>query len=280
MARPGAEHTQQGGPRSPLTMASGPERIADPLLAALPGVVHGFFTRRGGISEGVYASLNCGIGSGDRHEHVLANRAEVAAALGIAGTHLATPYQMHGADIVVAGKTWRPGEGPEADGVVTRTAGLAIGVGTADCAPVLFAEPEAGVVGAAHAGWGGAIKGVLEATVGAMTALGGRPDRITAVIGPAIAQRSYEVGPEFRDRFLADSPDNERFFVPSDRAGHYRFDLVGHLTARLHGIGVGVISAMGGADTYSDEERFFSYRRTTHRGETAYGRQISAIALA
>jgi hypothetical protein len=260
-------------------MPADPERIADPFLAALPGVVHGFFTRRGGVSEGVYASLNCGIGSGDRREHVLANRAGVAAMLGVAETQLATPFQVHGAGVVVARDKWRPGEGPEADGIVTRTAGLAIGVGTADCAPVLFADPEAAVVGAAHAGWGGALKGVLEATVGAMTSLGARPDRVSAVIGPAIAQRSYEVGPELRERFLADSPDNERFFVASDRPDHFRFDLAGHITERLHRLGIGLVSAMVDVDTYSDEDRFFSYRRTTHRSETAYGRQISAIVL-
>jgi YfiH family protein len=261
-------------------MPAGPERIADPALAALPGIVHGFFTRRGGVSGGVYATLNCGVGSGDRREHVHANRAGVAAVLGVAEAQLATPFQVHGADVVVAAASWRPGEGPQADGIVTRTAGLAVGVGTADCAPVLLAEPEAGVVGAAHAGWGGALKGVLEATVGAMASLGARPGRISAVIGPTIAQRSYEVGPEFHERFLAESADNDRFFVPSDRQDHYRFDLVGHVTERLNRLGIGLVSAMPEVDTYSDETRFFSYRRTTHRGETDYGRQISLIALA
>jgi len=260
-------------------MADHPERVTDPRLASIPTLSHGFFTRRGGVSEGAYASLNCGIGSGDARDLVLANRARVAATLGVAPSHLATPYQVHGADIVIAGEPWPPGEGPEADGIVTASVGLAIGVGTADCAPVLFADPEAGVVGAAHAGWGGAIKGIIEATVAAMASLGARPERISAAIGPAIAQRSYEVGPEFRERFLADDPANGRFFEPSGRHGHFRFDLTGHVVARLERLGLGAVSAMADLDTYSDGERFFSFRRTTHRGGGDYGRMISAIAL-
>jgi purine-nucleoside/S-methyl-5'-thioadenosine phosphorylase / adenosine deaminase len=256
-----------------------PERLLDPRLAAIPTIAHGFFTRRGGVSEGAYASLNCGIGSGDDRDRVLTNRARVAATIGVAASHLVSPYQVHGANVAIVEEPWAPGAGPEADGVVTARIGIAIGVGAADCAPVLFADPEAGVVGAAHAGWGGAFKGVLEATVAAMVGLGARPGRIGAAIGPAIAQQSYEVGPEFRERFHADDPANDRLFRPSDRPGHFRFDLVGYVTARLGRIGLGAVSAMAGLDTYADEARFFSFRRTTHRGETVYGRMISTIAL-
>jgi YfiH family protein len=261
-----------------VTAIHHPECILDPRLAAIPTIAHGFFTRQGGVSEGVYASLNCGIGSGDDRERVLTNRARVAATIGIAASHLVSPYQVHGANVAIVEEPWAPGAGPEADGLVTSRIGIAIGIGTADCAPVLFADPEAGVIGAAHAGWGGAFKGILEATVDAMVGLGAHRGRISAAIGPAIAQQSYEVGPEFRERFHADDLANDSLFRPSGPA-HFRFDLVGYVTARLEKIGLGAISSMADLDTYADEARFFSFRRTTHRGETDYGRMISTIAL-
>ncbi len=260
-------------------MIDHPEHLADPRLAALPSVMHGFFTRRGGVSEGVYASLNCGISSGDDRDRILANRSRVAATLGVAATHLASPHQVHGADVAIITEPWPPGEGPDADAVVTNTIGLAVAVGTADCAPVLFADAEARIVAAAHAGWGGALKGVLEATVVAMTTLGANPRNITAAIGPAIAKRSYEVGPEFRARFLANDEDTARFFIAADRPDHFFFDLTAFVWTRLELLGLGAVTALG-LDTYADEERFFSFRRTTHRGEKDYGRMISAIALA
>lgn len=262
-----------------VTTDASPEPIRAPILAALDGIRHGFFTRRGGTSAGVYSSLNCGIGSGDDRNTVLVNRARVAGAMGVTADHLLSPYQVHGANAVVAREPWAPGEGPAADGIATATPGIAIGIGTADCAPVLFADAESRVVGAAHAGWGGAINGVLEATVEAMIELDAQRDRIVVAIGPSIAQASYEVGPEFRERFLADDRGNMQFFAAAERAGHYRFDLPGYIVARLNRIKLRRIASLG-LDTYADEERFFSFRRATHRGDADYGRMISAIALA
>ena len=259
-------------------MTGKPEFLQDAQLRSRDGIAHGFFTRRGGASDGLFSSLNCGIGSGDSREKVLANRETAAAAIGLSAERLATPFQVHGADIVMATEPWAPGSGPEADGIVTGTAGLAIGVGTADCAPVLLADPTAGVVGAAHAGWGGAIKGVLEATVVAMVSLGADVGRISAAIGPAIAQANYEVGPEFRERFLTDDPANDAFFS-ARRDGRSHFDLVGYAAGRLRRLGLASVSAMPEHDTYADEDRFFSFRRATHRGEPDYGRMISIIAL-
>lgn len=260
-------------------MIDHPERLTDPRLAAMPSVIHGFFTRRGGVSSGVFATLNCGINSGDVRDNILANRGLVAATLGVAPSHLASPFQVHGADVAIITEPWPVGTGPEADAIVTNTVGIAVAVGTADCAPVLFADAEARVVAAAHAGWGGALKGVLEATVVAMTTLGASVGNITAAIGPAIAQRSYEVGPEFRERFLAKDAANARFFAAAERPDHFLFDLTAFVWTRLEMLGLGAVTALG-LDTYEDEERFFSFRRTTHRGEKDYGRMISAIALA
>jgi len=255
------------------------ECITAPTLASLPGIRHGFFTRRGGVSSGTYASLNCGSASGDSLPAVLNNRARVAATLGVRRERLVSPHQVHGAVVVTATEPWEPGKGPEADGIVTRQRGLAIGVGTADCAPVLFADAEAGVVGAAHAGWGGAFKGVLEATLDTMLEHGARKTRIVAVIGPTIAQASYEVGPEFMQRFLGVDLNNARHFRPSARDGHARFDLPGYVAGRLERLGLASVTGLG-LDTYTDEDRFFSFRRSTHRSETDYGRMISAITLA
>jgi YfiH family protein len=260
-------------------MTDRPEPLIDRNLRALSGVAHGFFTRQGGVSGGIYSGLNCGIGSRDDRNAILTNRARVATALGVAPAHLVSPVQVHGADVATVTAAWLPGDGPIADAAVTRERGVAIGVGTADCAPILFADSEAGVIGAAHAGWGGAIKGIVEATIGAMGAMGARNDRIVAAIGPAIGQDSYEVGPEFRERFIVDDPGNERFFVASDRPDHHRFDLAGHVLSRLDKLELATVNRIAG-DTYSDESRFFSFRRATHRRENDYGRMISAIALA
>ena len=208
-----------------------------PSLAALAGIRHGFFTRKGGVSQGIYASLNGGIGSRDAAENVAENRARMAAALAVPPHHLLTVYQTHSADVVTAEVPWSPDGRPHADAIVTRTRGLAIGVTTADCGPVLFADPQAGVIGAAHAGWRGAFHGVLEATIAAMELLGAERSRLVVALGPMIRQPNYEVGAEFVARFEAADAYNERFFQPSARAGHALFDLPGYIAARLRGCG-------------------------------------------
>jgi hypothetical protein len=251
--------------------------LLDGRLAALPGVRHGFFTRAGGVSHGIYASLNGGVGSHDDRARVLENRGRVAQALGVAPDRLATPYQVHGAEAVTVAAAWEAGKGPKADAVVTDRAAIAIGVGTADCGPVLLADAGAGVVGAAHAGWKGALAGVVEAAVAAMEGLGARRERIVAALGPTISQRNYEVGPEVVDRFLAADGGNAGFFRSGGRPGHSLFDLPGYLLARLGAAGVD--AAHVDLCTYDDAERFYSYRRATHRGEPDYGRLMSAIVL-
>jgi hypothetical protein len=251
--------------------------ITHPALAALPGVRHGFFTREGGVSAGIYASLNCGVGSNDRREHVFENRARVAAALATAPDKLATPYQIHSAEAVTVTEVWSPGKAPKADAVVTDRPDIALGVGSADCGPTLFADAEARVIAAAHSGWRGALAGILESTVVAMQRLGARRERIVAVLGPTISQPNYEVGPELKQRFVDAEPANGRFFVPATRPDHYLFDLPGFIVARLTGAGVAAQSI--GLCTYADADRFFSYRRATHRGEADYGRLLSAITL-
>jgi len=254
------------------------ERIEAPALSAMDGISHGYFTRRGGVSSGIYASLNTGRGSDDEAEAVSANRSRACAALGLSLADLATPHQVHSADAVVVSEAWPQGAGPKADAVVTDRPGVAMGVGTADCGPVLFADPDAQIVAAAHAGWKGALTGILEATIGAMTGLGAKREKIVAVLGPTISARAYEVGPEFVDRFEQASAENARFFSPSERAGHAYFDLPGFIVERLRRAGIGEAVDLGHC-TYSDEERFFSYRRTTHRGEPDYGRMLSAIVI-
>lgn len=242
---------------------------------ALSPVRHGFFTRKGGASSGIFAGLNCGPGSSDMAEVVEINRARVADALGVAPPALVTLHQVHSA--TVATLTAPPAERFRADAMVTATPGLALAVLTADCQPVLFADPQARVIGAAHAGWRGTLDGVLEATLDAMEGLGARRDRITAVIGPCISQSAYEVGPEFLDRFMAEDPALSRFFAngPGDRM---LFDLPGFGLHRLRAAGVGHAEWTRHC-TYADEARFYSYRRTTHRAEADYGRLISAIRL-
>ena len=244
------------------------------VLAALPGITHGFFGRTGGVSGGIYASLNCGPGSGDAPQNVAENRRRVHQALGARA--LNTLHQIHSPDVVTVTEGWT--RGPQADGMVTATTGIALGILTADCAPVLFADAEARVAGAAHAGWKGALAGVLDATVAAMERLGARRARIAAAIGPCISQANYEVGPEFHTRFAAEDARNARFFLPSDRAGHHRFDLEGYVSERLNAAGVDKIARLS-ACTYARDADFFSFRRTTHRGEKDYGREISAILL-
>jgi YfiH family protein len=248
------------------------------ILSALPGVHHAFFTRDGGVSEGIYASLNGGVGSNDQPAKVAENRARMAAALKVAPDRLLTAYQIHSPDVVVAETPWTTAQRPRADAMVTRVPGLAIGVSTADCGPVLLADPQARVVGAAHAGWRGALSGVIEATVAAMEKLGADRSRLVAAIGPMIRQPNYEVGGDLLERFLASEAANARFFAPAAREGHALFDLAGYLAARLALAGVTHIEDVHRC-TYADAEDFFSYRRSTHRGEADYGRHVNAIAL-
>ena len=245
-------------------------------LDELSGIRHGFFTRIGGVSDGLYGSLNCGYGSGDEAARVTENRARVAGRLAVEPERLVTLYQVHSPTVVAVGRPWATGEAPEADAMVTDRPGLALGILTADCVPVLFADAEAGVVGAAHAGWKGACAGVVAATVAAMTRLGARPERMAAAIGPCIAQSSYEVGPEFPGRF---TPADAGFFVPAPRPGHFLFDLAGLVEGRLAACGIPAVRRCPN-DTAAEEEHFFSYRRATLRGEPVYGRGISVIVLA
>lgn len=247
-------------------------------LTALPGIRHAFFTRAGGVSEGLYASMNGGLGSEDAPERVAENRARMAKALGVAPEHFLSVYQIHSPNVVVADAPWAASERPRADAIVTRRSGIAIGIGTADCGPILFADAQAQVIGAAHAGWRGAFTGVLEATITEMERLGARRERITAAAGPMISQRNYEVGQDLIDRFLEADKDNARYFVPAARPGHAMFDLPGYVVDRLKRAGVAQIENLG-LCTYADPAQFYSYRRATHRKEPDYGRHINAIAL-
>ena len=244
-------------------------------LDDLSGIRHGFFTREGGVSKGHYASLNCGFGSGDEPARVAENRARIAGRLAVPAGHLVTVYQIHSPDVVVAGRPWQPGDAPQADAMVTNQPGLALGILTADCVPVLFADPAARVIGAAHAGWKGARGGVVASTVAAMVKLGAKPERIVAAIGPCIAQDSYEVGPEFPGQFEA---GDAGFFKPSVKPGHHMFDIGGLVEKRLTEQGIASVRRCP-ADTAAEEERFFSYRRATLRGEPVYGRGLSVIVL-
>ena len=248
-----------------------------PLLSAIPGLRHGFFTREGGVSDGIYQSLNGGMGSQDDASHVTENRRRMAAQLGVAPTHLLTAFQIHSPDVAVATEPWDTAARPRADAIVTQTAGLAIGVTAADCGPILLVDPRARVIGAAHAGWKGALTGVLESTIDAMEKLGAERGGIVAALGPLIRQHSYEVGAEFVERFASAEADNAQFFTPSSRQNHAMFDLAGFIRMRLENAGVLMIDDTG-IDTYSDE-RFYSYRRSVHRGEPDYGRHVHAIVL-
>jgi len=241
------------------------------------GLAHGFFLRTGGVSEGVYASLNCGRGSTDDKDRVEENRARVAARLGTDSGLLFGPRQVHSAKAVIATAAWKPADAPDADAVVTSIAGLAIGVLTADCAPVLLADAQAGVIAAVHAGWKGAKAGVIENAINAMESLGARPGRIAAAIGPAISQAAYEVGPEFMAAFLAGGEAGRQYFLQGS-GGRPHFNLPAYVKDRLLRLGVANIHDTG-ACTYKNESKFFSYRRSVHRAEPDYGRQISAILL-
>ncbi len=244
--------------------------------ATLAAVPHGFLGREGGVSTGIHAGLNVGLGSNDDPAAVAANRARAVDAV-LAGTALVTLHQVHSPDAIVVTEAFADAARPRADALVTDRPGLLLGILTADCVPVLFADQTAGVVGAAHAGWKGALRGITDATLAAMERLGADRARTVAAIGPCIARGSYEVDDGFLDRFAAADPANERFFL-AGRRGHHQFDIEAYVAARLAAGGVGRIEALG-LDTYADEKRFFSYRRTTHRGEPDYGRQISLIGL-
>jgi YfiH family protein len=243
----------------------------------LQTVSHGFFGRRGGVSSGIFTSLNCGPGSGDERANVIENRKRVAERLA-PGATLLTLYQIHSGNAVTVTMPWNIGESPHADAMVTNLPGIALGILTADCTPVLFADPQAKVIGAAHAGWKGALGGVTDSTIAAMEALGAKRNRIAAAIGPCISQTNYEVGSDFRGRFLESDPAFVRFFVPSDRPEHFRFDLEGFVAQRLDAAGLASIERLSTC-TYAAEDDFFSFRRATHRGEKDYGRQVSAIVL-
>lgn len=249
------------------------EVIRAEVLGTIP---HGFLGRRGGISTGVVAGLNTGFGAGDDAAAVAVNRARAAAAVR-PGARLVSVHQVHSPRCVTVAEPWSDGERPQADALVTDRPGVLLGIVTADCAPILLADRAAGVVGAAHAGWKGAIGGIAESTVAAMAALGAVPSRIAAAIGPCIAQPSYEVDDQFAARFCADESANAAFFAPG-RPGHRQFDLAGYVAHRLALTGIGKVQVLG-LDTYSSPGRFFSFRRATHRGEPNYGRQLSLIAV-
>lgn len=257
--------------QSPLTPV-----LSSRLMQA--GLRHAFFTREGGVSQGVYAGLNGGIGSADDPALVVENRGRMADYLGVPRSHLLSLYQIHSPNVLVVEEPWEPHQRPQADAMVTTKPGIAIGVGAADCGPILFADPEAKVIGAAHSGWKGAIGGVLEATLDAMERLGARRGRTIVALGPMLSQENYEVGPEFESQFLAADPANRRFFRPGVRAGYPHFDLPGYIVHRLETAGAGQIENLG-LCTYADETRFYSYRRKTHRNEPDYGRLIAAIRL-
>lgn len=240
---------------------------------------HAFFTREGGVSEGIYAGLNCGPGSGDEQEKVVENQRLAMERLGVAPDTLHLLHQVHSATVeVLDGPRTSKDARPKADGMVTREANVAIGILTADCAPVLFADHDNYVIGAAHAGWRGALGGILEATIEAMESKGAKRENITAAIGPCITQASYEVGADFFEEFVSESEENVRFFIRARKPGKMMFDLPGYIGARLGNADIGFITFSGG-DTVADEQRFFSYRRSVLRGEDGYGRALSAISL-
>jgi polyphenol oxidase len=243
-----------------------------------PRIAHGFFTREGGVSTGLYASLNGGTGSRDDRAAVTENRRRMAETLGVAADHLVLPHLVHSPDAVAISAPFSEAERPRCDGLVTRTPGLALGVTGADCGIVLLADAETGIVGACHAGWKGAVYGVLESTVAAMLSIGATRAGIAAVLGPTIGRESYEVGPEFRDRVVERNAADATFFTGSGKTGHHHFDLPGFIINRLRGTDIGRVDDLA-LDTYADEARFFSYRRATHRGEPDYGRLVGAIAL-
>jgi YfiH family protein len=248
------------------------------LLNEIAGVAHGFFTREGGTSAGLFSSLNCGFGSGDDVDTVARNRALVAGSIGVEPDRLLTLYQEHSPRVIIVSKPWRRESAPLADAMVTNEPGIALGALTADCAPVIFADGRARIIAIAHAGWKGALNGVTDTTIRAMEELGADRASIIAAIGPAISGVVYEVGPEFHSRFLEADPANEAFFRSGAKPQHWLFDLPSYLLARLRRSGIGRAEDLA-LCTYRDERRFFSYRRATHREESHYGRLISAVAI-
>lgn len=252
--------------------------IEAPELSSHSYIRHAFFTRQGGVSEGLYASLNGGIGSQDRPERVAENRARMCAQLGLPPQALVSLFQVHSAEVVTVEAPFPLDRRPRADAMVSRVPGLALGIATADCGPILFADPDNRVVGAAHAGWKGALTGVIANTVAAMERLGADRGNIVAVLGPTISQGAYEVGDEFVARFHDEVPGSRAYFADGERPGHAQFDLPAFILSRLAEAGIGEAVQLG-LCTYADPERFYSYRRTTHRAEGDYGRLISAIAL-
>jgi YfiH family protein len=251
--------------------------LGSPLLSAIPGLRHAFFTRDGGVSGGVYGSLNGGLGSDDDPAHVAENRRRMAEQMGVSPANFLSVWQIHSPDAMTVSGPWQGASRPRADAMVTRTEGLAIGVTAADCGPILLVDPNARVIGAAHAGWKGALTGIVESAVAAMEKLGAERSGIVAAIGPLIRQHSYEVGSEFVERFIEADAENAPFFIPATREGHAMFDLAGFIRMRLDKAGVLLIDDLG-LDTYTDE-RFFSYRRSVHRKEPDYGRHVHAIVL-
>ena len=252
--------------------------LQTPALSALPHIKHGFFARHGGVSTGLFDSLNCGIGSSDIRQNVLENRARVAGHLGAEPGRLLTCHQLHSATAVLVEVPWAPDAQPKADALVTRTTGLALGVLAADCAPVLFADPVARVIAAAHAGWKGALSGILESTLATMELAGAHRARVVAAIGPCISQAAYEVGPEFEAAFSAVNQGYSRYFTVPTPSARAHFDLPGFIADRLKAAGIGHVDRLNQC-TYSQPGRFFSYRRTTHAREADYGRQLSTVIL-
>lgn len=253
--------------------------VQSQLLLECSGIRHAFFTRDGGVSNGIYASLNGGVGSNDDASHVSENRARMARHLDVAPDHFLSAYQVHSPDVVVADTPWANDSRPRADAIVTNTPGLAIGVSTADCGPLLFADEQARVIGAAHAGWRGAFSGVIENTLQAMEKLGADRSNIKVSLGPLIRQANYEVSQDFVDQFVRENESHSRFFAPAERAGHAMFDLPGFIAAKIEKSGIKQFQDIG-LCTYADPDRFYSYRRSTHRAEPDYGRHINAIVLA
>jgi len=259
-------------------MAQDLEIVSAPNLAAQAGVIHAFFTRRGGVSGGIYAGLNCGQGSNDDTAHVQENKRRAMAALGLGADRLALVHQVHSPDVWTADAPRARPDMVKADALVGRVRDMALGILTADCAPVLFADGKAGVAAAAHAGWRGAMAGVLENAVARMEAAGAARANIHAALGPCSRQASYEVGQDMKDAFAVRHDDHDRYFAAGKRSGHYQFDLAGFIMDRLAALGLASTHDVG-LDTYPDADRFYSYRRATHRGEADYGRELSVIAL-
>ena len=252
--------------------------VEGPTLSQVSGIAHGFFGRHGGVSQGLYASLNCGYGSGDDAGYVRENRTRAGRQLGVEHDRVLTVHQIHSANAVVVEQCWSREAQPKADAMATREPNIALSILTADCAPILFADAQARVIGAAHAGWKGALGGVAEAAVAAMEQLGAQRKHIVACVGPCISQNSYEVGGEFRAQFLAADAANADFFVAGRRSGHWQFDLPAYVRMRLVKLGLGTVDDVGRC-TYADEVDYFSFRRTTHRSEPDYGRNLSGIVL-